>query len=219
MTSTTLPLGTDIKSLYKTPLRLLRTIIHKTCETITTRTKSLYNTTWGSSPDIRLTQEESRERDNQYVRMMIYPRHIIYHLIRVSLAKENTHIRSRTVGILASICGSAFAHKFLGGIYNTRSALRVAIAGLATGLGSWFLGTRLFNRQKRATLALRTRTILQNTPPGHLFDGQLDIRQPIRFDDLGQVVIAQRILARTDAPTLEHMYSYWQAHSIASDRE
>ena len=138
MTTTPVLLGIHTTRSYKPVLRIVSTIVRNSLIKVRTGTNTIYNAVWGSSPDITLPDKESKQTVDPYVQMMTYPRNITYHLTRVGLVKKNTHIRSRTIGILAGILGSGLAYRICGGIHNNRSAFRIAASGLAAGLCSWF---------------------------------------------------------------------------------
>lgn len=179
---------------------------------------AFYNALWGSSPDITLPDNESKLSDDEFVRIANYPRDLIHHLTRVAKVKNNTRIRARTIGSLAGMAGFGIAYRICKGFHSNLSALCIAASGLSSGFGIGFLARYLINRRKRASLTLRTRTLLEQTPPQHLLKTELSIKQPIKFDNLGQILVAQKILADIDERTFNQMHSHWQAHSIASGR-
>jgi len=203
-----------IKDLYKQYGRTINTYIKDTFTHIhsSPQVLFLYNAAWGTSPDITVPVKECRLNSEGNISVKYYPRNIINHLRRIGLIQENTHIRSRTIGILTSIISSSLAYRICKGFHSNRAALLIATAGLVAGFGTWFLGTRLFNRTKRSNLAQRTNELLEQTPTEHLFDIDLKVPQVISIANIGEVITLQKLFEHVDKKTLYQMYPYWYEH-------
>lgn len=195
--------------------KLLRTIgstVQALCITANWQARNFFDNIWGSNPDITLLEKEKK------LNACAYPRNIIYQLMRINLVKQNTRKRARTIGIIASIAGSACAYRIWGSIKDNRSAIRLVLTGIGSGLFSWLLGTRIINFRKRSILEQRTSILLENTPDFYLIKEELSMKPPIEFDNLGDIMTAKSFLAHIDEPTLDRMYKYWQEKSIPYDQ-